>query len=152
MGSLAYFVAGLKAIANPEQAHYRMEFDDGRVVEDDGVTCLIAKVGNLGIPTLENSPETADPDAALMDIAIIRRVDLPTLVNLATTLTTGGINPDTLPHWQAHRVVVHADPPQAIQADGEVVGETPVSVQIIPQPVNVIVPEETLVRKGKGPA
>ncbi|HEY3345449.1 MAG TPA: YegS/Rv2252/BmrU family lipid kinase [Anaerolineaceae bacterium] len=148
-GNWAYTIAALKALGDPSQAHYRLELDDGQVVEEDGVTCLIAKTGNLGITPLEQSAHTADPNASLMDIVIVRKADVPTLVSIATTVTTGGINPDTMPHWQARQVTVTCDPPQAITADGELLGKTPVSCRIITDPVTIIVPPETVDRNEK---
>lgn len=149
LGNIAYTISALKAITDPTQALYRLEFDGGQVVEESGVTCLIAKTGNLGIPQLEASPQTADPNAPLMDIVIVRKSDIPTMVNIAATMVTGGINTASLPHWQASQVTVHTDPPQPIQADGELLGETPVVVRILPSPVSIIVPEETKIKKDK---
>ncbi|MDD5370921.1 MAG: diacylglycerol kinase family lipid kinase [Anaerolineaceae bacterium] len=148
-GNWAYTIAALKALADPTQAHYRLEMDDGQVVEEDGVTCLIAKTGNLGISPLEQSPHTADPNAPLMDIVIVRKADVPTLVDIATTVRTGGINPETMPHWQARQVTVTCHPPEAITADGELLGKTPVSLRILPDPVTIIVPPETVTRNEK---
>ena len=140
LGNLAYTLAALRALTNPQNAHYRLELDDGRVVEEDGVTCLIAKTGNLGIPSLEQSQKTADPDAALLDIAILRQANLAGLLSLATTVVSGNVNPEMIPHWQAREVTVHTDPPESIQADGEIIGKTPVKVKILQEPIQLIVP------------
>ncbi|HEX9012027.1 MAG TPA: diacylglycerol kinase family protein, partial [Anaerolineaceae bacterium] len=70
LGFFAYILAGLRALTSPKNARYRIEMDDGQVVEEEGVTCLIAKVGNLGIPSLEKSENTADSDSPLMDIVV----------------------------------------------------------------------------------
>jgi diacylglycerol kinase (ATP) len=146
-GFFAYILAGLRALGTPQNAHYRIELDDGQVVEEEGVTCLVAKVGNLGIPALESSPTTADADAPLMDIVVIHQADLPSLLSLAGAVVSGNENPDKLKHWQAHRVTVSSDPAQTIQADGELIGKTPISVEILHPPIQLIVPPETVNKK-----
>ncbi len=47
---------------------------------------------------------------------------------------------DRLPHWQVRQASIVADPPQGITADGEVIGQTPVDVQVLPHAVKVIIP------------
>ena len=45
-----------------------------------------------------------------------------------------------LEHWQVRRVTVAADPPQALQADGEVLETGPVRVSVAPQALRILVP------------
>ncbi len=147
LGFFAYVLAGLRALSDPQNAHYRITLDDGQVVEEDGVTCLVAKVGNLGIPSLEQSPTTADADSLLMDIVVLRGADLPSLFSLVGTVVSGNENPTKLSHWQARRVTIETDSPQTVQADGELIGETPITVEILPSPVQLIVPPDTIDKK-----
>jgi YegS/Rv2252/BmrU family lipid kinase len=147
LGFFAYVLAGLRAISDPQNAHYRITLDDGKVVEEDGVTCLVAKVGNLGIPSLEQSPHTADANSLLMEIVVVRSADLPSLLSLVGTVVSGSPDPAKLAHWQARRVTIETHPPQSIQADGELIGETPITVEILPSPVQFIVPPETAEKK-----
>jgi YegS/Rv2252/BmrU family lipid kinase len=147
LGFFAYVLAGLRALGDPKNAHYRIELENGEVVEEDGVTCLVAKVGNLGIPALEGSVTTADADAPLMDIVVVHQADLPSLLSLAGTVVSGTENPEKLKHWQARRVTVDAHPAQTIQADGELIGKTPISVEILHPPIQLIVPPETVDKK-----
>ena len=41
----------------------------------------------------------------------------------------------------ASNLVIRTNPPASVQADGELVGMTPISVTVLPQSVNVIVPQ-----------
>jgi diacylglycerol kinase (ATP) len=147
LGFFAYILAGLRALGDPQNAHYRITLDDGQVVEEDGVTCLVAKVGNLGIPSLEQSPNTADADSLLMDIVVVHGTDLPSLLSLVGTVVSGNEDATKLSHWQSRRVTIETDSPQTIQADGELIGETPIAVEILPSPVQLIVPPDTVDKK-----
>ena len=50
-----------------------------------------------------------------------------------------------LQHWQGREITLVAEPNQALQADGEVLGETPVSAKVLPGVVGVIVPGDARV-------
>ncbi len=39
-----------------------------------------------------------------------------------------------------HAVAIHTDHPLPVQGDGEVIGETPIEVKVVPQALRVIVP------------
>jgi hypothetical protein len=43
-------------------------------------------------------------------------------------------------HWQGREITVTTDPPQTIHGDGDMWGETPVSVKVLPHAVSVLVP------------
>ncbi len=54
---------------------------------------------------------------------------------------TGSTDPaKKLPHWQARKVSIVADPPEQVTADGEVLGSTPVNISILPGAIHIIVP------------
>jgi diacylglycerol kinase family enzyme len=42
-------------------------------------------------------------------------------------------------HWQARQIEIEADPPQPVQVDGEMTGNTPVSAGIMPGALKVLV-------------
>jgi diacylglycerol kinase family enzyme len=44
-------------------------------------------------------------------------------------------------HWQAREIAIEADPPQPVQVDGEMAGDTPVSARIMPGALMVLVPK-----------
>ncbi len=41
--------------------------------------------------------------------------------------------------WHAKEISIVADPPQPINGDGELWGNTPIKIQVIPAAVNVVV-------------
>ena len=51
VGMLAYLLAGLEVLEQRPHSHYQLTVD-GREVECDGLTCLIANTANLGAPGL----------------------------------------------------------------------------------------------------
>lgn len=43
-------------------------------------------------------------------------------------------------HWQARAINIKTDPPQKVSLDGEMIGETPSKITLLPQAVEIIVP------------
>ncbi len=140
-GTLAYALSALQALRDPVIAHYSLTLD-GQQVQTEGMTCILANAGNLGRPGLSLAPNI-DVSDGLLDVVVIRSADLPSLLAVAASVVRGAETAEPMLHWQAREVTVVADPPQTVQADGEVLDPTPVSARIIPQAVKIIVPRAT---------
>ncbi len=148
MGWLAYALNGLRELASPKVSEYHITLD-GREFDTEGLVCMVANSGilspNSGIPgasVLSFAPNVSVSDG-LLDVMVIRSGDLSSLFSVAASIMAGNEDADRMLHWQGHEVSVVATPPQTIQLDGELVGETPVSARIMPLALKVIVPAGT---------
>lgn len=139
LGPLAYVTATVQAWNQAPISRYRLEFD-GREENIEGLACMVANAGTLGIPGLNISPLVRIDDG-LLDVFVIRRADLAELTSLAASVM-GSKNPtiDHLPHWQCKNLIIHADPQQGVEADGEELGQTPAKVSVVPGALKVIAP------------
>ena len=135
-GLLAYSIAGLKALTNSTMARYRITVD-GELHETEGMTCLIDNAGNLGMPGVSASPLTSVSDG-LLDVTVIRDSSISSLIAQSDQMRGKEPNPDALRHWQGREIYIECDPPQAIQWDGEVWGDTPISVKVLPGALPVL--------------
>jgi YegS/Rv2252/BmrU family lipid kinase len=147
LGWFAYGLATLQALADPPHAVYHLELD-GEQIEEEGITCLVINADNLNIPGLRSIPPY--PRNGLLDVVVARKADLASIIAVANAAASGNINVDKLMHWQARQVTVTTDPPQPIQYDGELLGDTPLTVRVVEKPVQVIVPPEKLPENGAG--
>lgn len=139
-GIFAYIVGGLQVLTEMRPVHYHLEID-GKQVESNGLACLIANAGNLGVPGLQLDP-TVNVYDGWLDVFVIRNADLASIFSIAATVVGGVENQETMPHWRARQVKVVAEPRQLIQADGELLKiSSPIDVQIVPKAVRVIVPK-----------
>jgi diacylglycerol kinase family enzyme len=112
---------------------------DGEHVECEGLTCMIANAGSAGRSGFSLSKHI-DVGDGLLDVLVVRKADLASLLSVASSIASGGEEAEPVQHWQVREVTVEAEPPQTVQADGEVLGETPVTAKIIPSAVKVVVP------------
>ncbi len=140
MGWLAYALSALGALPLAEVARYRISVD-GETTEIEGVSCVIANAGSLGVPGLTLSRQMSVSDG-LLDVVVMRNADLMEAAKVISNSLSGVEN---LPHWQGREIALHADPAQPIECDGEMIEATPVTATVVPQALRVIVPNSATV-------
>jgi YegS/Rv2252/BmrU family lipid kinase len=145
MGWLAYTLNALRELADPKLSQYRLTLD-GQVIETDGLMCAVSNSGVFGTspaipgrPVINLAPDISVSDGVL-DVIVIRRGDLASLLSVAASMVAGNEKAEPLLHWTAREASIEADPPQTIQLDGEIIGSTPVQARVLPQALRVIVP------------
>lgn len=137
-GIFAYIMGATQALHNVKQAHYNLVLD-GEPFECTGITCLIANAGYFGVPGLMLDPNVKIDDG-LLDVFVLRKMDLIQLFSLAATIVGGNEVKDKALHWQVESVSIEADPVQSTQADGEMWGESPLEIKVSKDALQVLVP------------
>ena len=146
-GKFSYSLAGIMALKNPLNARYTFTLD-GRRVECEGVSCMVANTSNLGLPGLDMASGTSVSDG-LLDVVVFRKADRESLLSILTFSVSQTIQDihDQLAalkfshHWQAKEIIVEATPAQDAVIDGETAGETPCQIKTIPSAVRILVPD-----------
>ena len=138
LGILAYPIAALQALRDRPVAHYVLDLD-GEKVEIDAVDCMVTNLGSIGMlgATIAANISVSD---GLLDVIVIRGTDALSLAQLVGSVTGLSDPTNPLPHWQVRHAHIHADPPQKVTADGEILGTTPVEVKVLPGAIRIIVP------------
>jgi YegS/Rv2252/BmrU family lipid kinase len=136
-GIMAYSIGALKALTVTEPAHYRLTLD-GQSYETMGFTCLVDNAGNIGFAGL--GLKSILVDDGLLDVIIVRDTRIRSWIAAGVGLSGARINPEYIHHWQAREISIEADPPQPVQMDGELAGESPVSIQVVPGLVRILTP------------
>ena len=137
-GIFAYIMGATQALRKIKEAHYHLILD-GESVECSGITCLIANAGYFGVPGLVLDPKVKIDDG-LLDVFVLRKMDLMQLFSLAATIVGGNELKDPALHWQVKSVSIESDPIQSTQADGEMWGESPVEIKVKKDALQVLVP------------
>lgn len=137
-GMLAYVFSVLAEMQNPAVIRYKMMLDD-EFVEVDGINCMVTTFGSTGIGNLKLS-HTIDTSDGLLDVIVIRAVNLQTvLAAIAGAITSGEVS-QTLLQWQVRKVAIEADPPQTVICDGELTEIQRIQAEVVPQAVKIIIP------------
>lgn len=125
----------------------RLELEvDGETRVFDGHTVLAFNVNDLRFGGLQIGP-VVDPYDGKMDLTVLTRPGLwGTLQEMMRVLTTGpreGERDGDGTWLVASRLRIDATPPLDVQADGEVVGRTPLSLEILPHALTVLAPTDS---------
>ena len=149
LGTLAYGLSALRALAAPEIIRFEFELD-GQVISEEGIACVIANSANLGRPGLQLAPDVSVSDG-LLDVFVVNSANMPTVMTLLSgilgteskvvSVEEVGAEPSaqrTVRHWQAKEIVVRTTPISPVQCDGEMIGNTPKHVKILPAAIQVV--------------
>ena len=136
-GIMAYSIGALRALTETRPAHYHLTLD-GKHYETQGFSCLVDNAGNIGFAGL--GLKSILVDDGMLDVIIIRDTRIRALIAAGASLTGVWLDPEYLHHWQAREIIIEADPPQPVQMDGEMVGETPVNIRVVPRLVRILAP------------
>jgi YegS/Rv2252/BmrU family lipid kinase len=139
-GIMAYSIGALKALTLDEKANYRLTLD-GQSYETEGFTCLVDNAGNIGFGGL--GLKSILVDDGLLDVLIVRDKRVRSWIAVGAGLGSAKFNPNYIHHWQAREITIETDSPQPVQMDGELAGETPVNIQVVPGFVRVLSPAQT---------
>jgi YegS/Rv2252/BmrU family lipid kinase len=139
-GMLAYSLGALQALRTSEPARFRLSLD-GQQAECEAIACVVDNAGTIGIPGLSHSHQVSVSDG-FFDVFALR--DLHGLLS-------GPPRPGRTPaghrrragteiaqHWRARHITIVTDPPLPVQADGEMWGTTPISIDVLPRAIRVL--------------
>jgi YegS/Rv2252/BmrU family lipid kinase len=150
-GLLAYLRAGAARLANRRNHAVTLTLD-GETRQLRAHTVSVFDAGSFAFAGLRLGPESR-PDDGLLDVTVLRRPGaLGTLLDVAR-LAIG--RPAAPTARQAREVRIEARPPLPVHADGEVLGETPVTIRVLPTQARLLRPRgdgRSAHRRPSGPA
>ena len=137
IGRLAYFIAGIKTIANAQPIVYNLEID-GIEINETAYSLTVTNSGNIGISNLMLQPGISITDGFL-DIILLKCNSLATMLKL-TGATLRQSKTDAIMHWKCKKVVIRLKEKQAFICDDyrEIADE--IKIEVIPASVNIVVP------------
>jgi YegS/Rv2252/BmrU family lipid kinase len=139
-GRLAYLATAVVRLLGFQPRRFRL-FVDGTERRPRASQILLANCGTLGQPPLRWGPEIR-PDDGRIDICIVRAQTLLDYLGLARDVVLGRHHCNrNVRYLKAERIVaVSTKRPLPVQADGEIIGATPIEVRVVPRALRVVVP------------
>ena len=141
----AYIYAAVKESLNAGTRRFHIQADD-RELEIDAVSVMVANVGELfarWIPfrvSLAQQPTSAWRDG-LFDVVIVAPRNASELAAVLWAAAQRKFNgTERLIHFQTHDIIINAEPPIAVQVDGDPAGLTPVHMSVMRDAVRVMTP------------
>jgi Sphingosine kinase and enzymes related to eukaryotic diacylglycerol kinase len=140
LGNLAYFKTFAKQLFGLQMQKYLIEVD-GRLYKGRATEIMVANYGVIGLRFFEDRLNI-HPDDGKVEILILKArtiLDLPILI-WQIFMKPEKRTPKYRKLSASREIRISTTPPVAVQADGEELGQTPVTVKILPRTVRVIAP------------
>ena len=144
LGRLAYLWTAARQLAGFQPRRFLIRVDDRKPKLYRASEVLVANVGTLGQPPFRWGPDIK-PDDSELTVCILRARSAFDYARLGWHVVRGaqGRDPSTRYFKARRRVGIamkRARAPLPVQADGEIIGETPVEVELQAGAVRVVVP------------
>ncbi len=141
-GRLAYLWTAATRLVGFQPRRFRITVDN-RTIAVKASQLVVANTGMMGQPPFRWGPDIRADDGRL-DVCIVRARTLLDYLGLLRHVALGSHkrSPNVRYEVANRSVLIDAKHPLPVQADGEVLGETPVRVDVIPAALRVVVPLE----------
>ena len=142
-GKLAYLWSAAKHLVGFQPRRFSLEVD-GKAIKTRASEVIVANVGTLGQPPFRWGPGIQVDDGTL-NVCVSKARTILHYLGLFWHVATREHRADpNVRYYQARRsVAIATKHPLPVQADGEILGETPVRIEVVPGAVKVVVPRRT---------
>ncbi len=139
-GRVAYLWTAATRLAGVQPRRFTLTVD-GRTTYPRAMQVLIANSGTLGSRPFRWGPDIR-PDDGRLDVCVIRAQTLLDFLRIGWHFVRGQHrrSPGVRYLVATRSITLATRKPMPVQADGEIVGETPVTVTVVPGAVRVVVP------------
>jgi diacylglycerol kinase (ATP) len=138
-GVAAYVARAIMMVANLVRAATRIEVD-GVMHEGHAATVIVANCGHL-VPGVFALADDICPDDGVFDVAVLDAASYISALRLAWRLFQRRPDADRgITFYRGRTVSISCDPLLPVEADGEPLGFTPMTVEMIPRALTVLVP------------
>jgi len=138
-GVAAYVARAIVMVSNLVRAHTRIEVD-GVEHEGHAATVIVANCGHI-VPGVLPLGAGIVPDDGRFDVAVIDATSYASALRLTWRLLQR--RPDVDPgitFYRGRTIHIRTEPALPVEADGEPLGATPMTVELIPRALTVLVP------------
>jgi len=138
-GILTYLVAGF-SIARDFSGVRSTIVIDGRTIRTMMLLVVVSNIQLYG-GVVKMTPE-ARLDDGLLDVRIFKGMGPAWIFrHVAGVFTRRHLRNPMVAHYQGRRVTIYTAEPFPVQLDGEPVGTTPISAEVVPRSLRVLVPK-----------
>jgi diacylglycerol kinase family enzyme len=139
LGVLAYVIAASAAAFRHDRFHVRV-VTDKEVIERDTSLTLIANFGSVLRGGIALGPEITPDDGSLDVCMYAPRSGVDAVQMLWRILRRDYRSDGRMYFAKAREVVIECDPPRIFQADGEIIGMSPVRITVDAGAATLLVP------------
>jgi diacylglycerol kinase (ATP) len=138
LGALAYVLASIPMLLDAPTSDFTIVVD-GQTVKSNGIACIVANSGLTGLAGISLAEGISVSDG-LLDVLVVTPPSLQMLAGNVAAFVSGEMPPQ-FDHWAGRVITVMSSPTREVTCDGEDAGTTPVTAEVIPGAVRVLVPK-----------
>lgn len=132
LGMLSYVITATRAALRGDVVNVTVDVD-GRIVEARAVLAMIANAGSVLGGLFSLGPDI-EPDDGELDLCLFMPERTSELLSVSWRLFRGDFRPHArMTFVRGRRFLVRCDPPVPVQADGDIVGTTPIEINVAPK-------------------
>lgn len=144
IGNLAYIWSGLKELVNPHPFSAKIHTET-EIVEAEVIAITVANIAPP-LSILAQGPAGIIGDDGLLDVTYITYDGVSGAIAATSDLLQSAIrgveaSQEYVHYLRSKHVQIETQPVQRVALDGEIVGETPLDIECIPQALTVVVPQ-----------
>lgn len=142
LGRAAYLYAAIKEIQSYPTWRFYLTVDDRSYVEDASMV-IVANIGAVGVPPLRWGPNIT-PDGGKLTVCVVKADSAADYFDLIWKEMRGTpeVNEQITYLTAVDSIALAVDDPElSVRADGEIVGQQRIEIQVVPNAVKVIVPK-----------
>jgi diacylglycerol kinase (ATP) len=140
-GRIRYLASALRALAGYLPLDVRVDFPGSDLVPFEAKSLLVAV---LNSPTygagMRLAPDATIDDGSLHVVVIEALSKLSVLTMLPRLMGSGELRTSRVKRWRARRVRLEAARLCLFHGDGEIIGPTPLDIEVVPKAVRVLAP------------
>jgi diacylglycerol kinase (ATP) len=141
-GRMRYIAAALLALASYEAVEVKLEFPGSEI---GALRSKALLAGVLNTPTygagLRLAPQAVIDDG-MLDVVLLEDLSFMGVMKLLPRLMgSGELRTSRVKRWRAQQVRMSTARPCLFHGDGEILGPTPVEIEVIPKAVRVLAPK-----------
>lgn len=143
LGLLAYYIEGVMQFFRSKYALFKIRLDNNKIIKTRALTVIIANsAGILG--NMASLAPQASLNDGLLDVIIISPKGISGTLQVLWEIIfrTPRDTRSKIRHYQAKDIEIKSKPSLLVQADGDIIGKTPVKIQILPGAIEVLAPEQ----------
>jgi YegS/Rv2252/BmrU family lipid kinase len=141
LGRRAYLLAILRNLFKRRVVEVTLGLDGAAPVRLRAHSVLVFNASELDVGPLRVGPGVT-PHNGKLEVAVLRGVNVWSFIVDAWHLLTHKLRHRRAPDsYSVQSVYIDTKPPLLTQADGDVLGDTPLDIEVLPQAIEVVVPQ-----------
>ena len=142
-GRMRYVLSAIRALTGFHSMQVRVQINAGDETDIKGHALLVAVLNTPSYGAGVRLAPGASMDDGKLDLVLLDNLGFfEMLTMLPALLLRGDVHTKRLQRRAVKRVRIETDRPCAFHADGEIVGATPVEVEIVPGALRVLCPRQ----------